>query len=267
MPTEPRTPRLYHERAASAFTALGAFGVACTATASLLVIAVFLGAGGAPPMVVAVVAQLALAATPFVILVLVPRGGAVRTSRLLGLAPAAPRYFVAAALLGASAWYLNLRLVELLPIPHEDASLAELVERPSLPVVLAVVALTPAVCEELLFRGVLVRGFATRLAPALAVVLAALLFAGYHFRVVQLVPTFTLGLVLGALALRADSAVPGMLLHLLNNALALLVARGELPALADALTAEPTIAVVGCAIASAAGIGVLATGTRGAPRV
>ena len=36
IPMEPRTPRLYHVREGSAFTAFGSIGVVCAATATML---------------------------------------------------------------------------------------------------------------------------------------------------------------------------------------------------------------------------------------
>ncbi len=254
IPIEPRTPGLYHGGAGAAppatFTALGGFAVVCAATATLLVGAVIATSVGAPLMVTAVIAQLAMLAVP---IAAARRSG--RSLAAVGLArPAAGRYVAAAALIGSSAWYLNMRLVNALPVPHDDDQLLALIDRPSLVVVLLAVAVTPAICEEVLFRGVLARAFASRFAMPLAVFLAALVFAGYHFRIVQLLPTFTLGLVLGWLAIRARSAVPGMLAHLLNNAIALVVARDEVPAVSSVLASHPTAALVGSAILTVTGL-------------
>ncbi|MBA3392504.1 MAG: CPBP family intramembrane metalloprotease [Deltaproteobacteria bacterium] len=257
IPIEPRTPRLYHGGVGSAapvtFTALGGFAVVCAATATMLVGAVISTSAGAPLMVTAMISQLAMLAVPI---------AATRWTGLslaaIGLArPAAGRFVAAAVLIGASAWYLNMRLVSVLPVPHEDDQLLALIDRPSLVVVLLAVAVAPAICEEVLFRGVLARAFASRFALPLAVVLAALVFAGYHFRVVQLLPTFTLGLGLGWLAIRARSAVPGMLAHLLNNAIALVVARDEVPAISSALASHPTVALVGFAILTVLGLALI----------
>lgn len=254
---EPRTPRLYHVREGSAFTAFGAIGIVCAATATMLVGAIVATSLGAPVMVTAVIAQALMLAVPLAVM-----RGSGRTLGALGLKrPLAKRYYTAAVLIGASAWYLNMRLVEALPIRGEDTQLFELIDRPSTLVVILAVALAPAICEEVLFRGVLVRGLATRFFPLAAVLVGALVFSLYHLRIVQLVPTFSLGLVLGYLALRADSAVPGMLAHLLNNTIALLVARGDAPPIASAFGSHPHIALAGCAVASAMGL-VLATGWR-----
>jgi sodium transport system permease protein len=239
------------------FTAYGAIGVVCAATATMLLGAVLAASAGAPVMVIAVVGQALMLAVPFVAM-----RGSGRSLGALGIKrPLASRYYPAAILIGASAWYLNMRLVEVLPIRDEDRQLLELIDRPSTLVVILAVAVAPAICEEVLFRGVLVRGLATRFVPLAAVLVGAIVFSLYHLRIVQLVPTFTLGLVLGYLALRADSAVPGMIAHLLNNTIALVVARGDVPPIAHAFGSHPYIALAGCAGATAMGL-MLATGWR-----
>jgi membrane protease YdiL (CAAX protease family) len=258
---EPRTPRLYHVREgsapASAFTAFGAIGIVCAATATMLLGAVVVHSSGAPVMVTAVVGQVLMFVVPVCVMM-----ASSRTRASIGLVrPRANRYWGAALLIGASAWYLNMRLVEVLPLRSEDAQLMDLIDRPSLPVVILAVALAPAVCEEVLFRGVLVRALATRFFPLVAVLLGAAVFAVYHLRVVQLVPTFTLGLLLGYLALRADSALPGMLAHFVNNAVALVIARGDAPPVANVFARYPSLAFAGCAIATTLGLFV-ATGWR-----
>ena len=87
------------------------------------------------------------------------------------------------------------------------------------------------------------RSLATRFFPPMALVMGALLFSLYHMRIVQLVPTFTLGIALGYLALRADSVLPCMLAHFVNNAIALVVTRGDAPPIARAVTEHPHVAL------------------------
>jgi sodium transport system permease protein len=245
---------LYHGESGSAsphtFSAFSAIGVVCAAMGTMLVGAVVAHQLGAPVMVVAVIAQVLMLAVP--VAVVLASG---RTRAALGLRrPVANRHFAGALLVGASAWYLNMRLVELLPIPDGDRNLLELIDRPSTPVVLLAVALAPAICEEVLFRGVLVRGLATRFFLPFAIVIAALVFSAYHMRVVQLVPTFTLGVMLGYIAVRADSALPGMLAHFVNNAIALVIARGDVPPVASALARHPAVATACFASTLVAGL-------------
>ena len=138
--------------------------------------------------------------------------------------------------------------------------LQQLVDRPSLALVLATVAVVPALCEELVFRGVLARGLAARLGLPIAVAGSAALFAAYHLNAAQLLPTFTLGLARGLIAVRAASAVPAMVGHFLNNACAVAIARDELPEVSRALAAHPSAALLGCALATAAGLALAAKG-------
>lgn len=79
----------------------------------------------------------------------------------------------------------------------------------------------PAVGEELLFRGAL-QGLLRPGGSAAAILGPALLFALLHLDLPRCVTALACGLFLGWLAERTGSILPGMLLHLVNNALAFL---------------------------------------------
>jgi sodium transport system permease protein len=134
-------------------------------------------------------------------------------------------------------------LLRLVPVPESLArSLGDLLLLGGKPfiVVFVVFALTPAICEELLFRGLLLSGL-RRLGPTAAVVISSLLFGLAHASVYRLLPTAFLGALIGITRLRTRSILPGMIIHALNNGLALallyysppwagdLLARGTLP--------------------------------------
>lgn len=85
-------------------------------------------------------------------------------------------------------------------------------------IVWGVVALTPALCEEMVFRGLILSGL-RRLGPATAIGLSALLFGLAHASVYRLLPTLGLGLVLGYTAWRTGSIYCSILIHALNNGL------------------------------------------------
>jgi len=87
--------------------------------------------------------------------------------------------------------------------------------------VLLVFAGAPAICEELAFRGFLLSGFHARGRTALAIILSAVCFGLVHMVPQQAFNAMLLGLLLGLLALRTQSLWPGVLMHFLNNALAL----------------------------------------------
>jgi membrane protease YdiL (CAAX protease family) len=124
-----------------------------------------------------------------------------------------------------------------------------------------------------LFRGALLRGLASRLHPVLALLIAAAMFSLYHFKPVQMLPTFTLGLVLGALSLRASSILPSAIAHFLNNAMAIIVDRQESEPLSRGITEHPHLAlagfgalfVVGTAVAVASAPAPAAAPAGGAP--
>jgi sodium transport system permease protein len=91
---------------------------------------------------------------------------------------------------------------------------------------LFLLALTPAICEEVVFRGVLLGG--TRaLEPWRIVTLNGVVFGLFHVSfetVVRFLPTAYLGVVIAWAVWRTGSLFVGMLMHLLNNALIVVVA-------------------------------------------
>ena len=82
-----------------------------------------------------------------------------------------------------------------------------------------IVALLPAVCEELLFRGFLYSSFEARMTQGKAIVLVSVIFGLYHMNVVQSTTTAVIGLAICYLSAQSESLFPGILMHFLNNAL------------------------------------------------
>jgi sodium transport system permease protein len=78
---------------------------------------------------------------------------------------------------------------------------------------LLALAVLPAVCEEVAFRGLILNGLRRRFRPWTAVLLSSFLFAAFHTNVFAAAPLFVLGVVLGLLALYSGSVWPGVLLH------------------------------------------------------
>ena len=85
-------------------------------------------------------------------------------------------------------------------------------------------AFAPAVCEEFFFRGMLQRSLLKNWSPWKAILLSAVVFGGFHtisnsvVAIDRLIPTTLVGLVLGYLAYKSDSILPGMILHAVHNA-------------------------------------------------
>lgn len=89
--------------------------------------------------------------------------------------------------------------------------------------VLFVIALAPAVCEEMMFRGVIFHAMKEKYRISTAIGIVAVLFGIYHMSLVKLIPTGLLGFVICYVAYRADSIYPAMLMHFLNNAFSVLI--------------------------------------------
>jgi len=95
------------------------------------------------------------------------------------------------------------------------------------------VGLAPALGEELLFRGFLLRLLATRWPGAIAVLGSAAIFGIAHLDPVHGAAAFLLGGYLAALTERAGSLRPALLCHATNNSLAVAGSAGLLPELGD----------------------------------
>jgi membrane protease YdiL (CAAX protease family) len=84
------------------------------------------------------------------------------------------------------------------------------------------VTLLAPVSEELVFRGYLQAAFGERLGRRAGIVFTAVLFGLFHLADPWVVPPIViLGLLLGAARARTGSVWPGVLGHVLNNAVAL----------------------------------------------
>jgi sodium transport system permease protein len=115
----------------------------------------------------------------------------------------------------------------LLPMPSRVGEAAELVGFTadlSLPMLVLVMAVSPGICEELLFRGALLEAMRRDLRPRAVILWQALLFGVVHASIYRFLPTAAVGAILAAVALHARSVIPAMLLHTGYNGL--LVAAG-----------------------------------------
>jgi sodium transport system permease protein len=91
--------------------------------------------------------------------------------------------------------------------------------------VLLLVALTPAICEELAFRGFILSGLRRMGHTWGAIALAALFFGVAHGLLQQSLSAFAVGLVIGYIVVKTGSLWPGVLFHFTHNGLAVLQAR------------------------------------------
>jgi sodium transport system permease protein len=83
------------------------------------------------------------------------------------------------------------------------------------------IAVVPAVCEELAFRGFILSGFRHLGHRWRAIVLSALLFGLTHGILQQSLSASLVGVLIGYLAVQSGSILPGMAFHLIHNTLVL----------------------------------------------
>jgi sodium transport system permease protein len=87
---------------------------------------------------------------------------------------------------------------------------------------LLLLTVTPGICEEIAFRGVLLHGLRRRFSPVVLALVTGAIFGFFHTSLFRIVPTGFLGVLLAAVTLLSGSIFPAMLWHALNNALGVL---------------------------------------------
>lgn len=90
---------------------------------------------------------------------------------------------------------------------------------------LAVIALAPAICEELAFRGFILSGFRHLGRKWRAILFSAVFFGLAHGMLQQSLIAGVVGTVIGYIAVQTGSIWPCMAFHLVNNSIGVLVAR------------------------------------------
>ena len=80
-------------------------------------------------------------------------------------------------------------------------------------------AVSPAICEELFFRGALLSGLRRDLRATSCLAWQAVIFGAAHSSIYRFVPTAILGMIVTAVVLRARSLYPAILLHATYNTL------------------------------------------------
>jgi hypothetical protein len=89
---------------------------------------------------------------------------------------------------------------------------------PEMLFVVLVAALTPALCEELMFRGLIQKNFTIAYGSRKGFIVAGTIFALYHLNPFWLVPLIMLGIYFSFLQYRSQTLLLPILAHLINNA-------------------------------------------------
>lgn len=89
--------------------------------------------------------------------------------------------------------------------------------------VLLVIAVTPAICEETLFRGLVQGNFELSMSKRKAIIVTGVIFGLYHLDIFTLVALITLGIYLSYLLSVSESILVPMAAHFANNFVSALV--------------------------------------------
>lgn len=155
-----------------------------------------------------------------------------RSVSLRHLVPTVLLVLPMALLSGQIAWWftprwnaLMKRIPQLAPMEKHQAvnEIAKLAEQTPLWLLILIIAVAPAIAEELVFRGVVGRGLLARRGLVVGVALTSALFVMTHMHPVQVVSLIPLSIALHLLYLGTRSFWIPMLVHFLNNSLVAVV--------------------------------------------
>ena len=158
----------------------------------------------------------------------------------LGWRSTHPAFLMAGVILGLSLWPVALEVVlrtlptnlpEILAsdagVWRQMAASLEGIRSLPIPYIVLCLAVVPAICEELCFRGLILSALTNVTSRRKSILASAILFGSFHvvmggmLMLERWIPSTLLGVVLAWLAIRSRSLFPGILLHATHNSLML----------------------------------------------
>jgi len=91
------------------------------------------------------------------------------------------------------------------------------------PITLISICIVAPFIEEILFRGIILKGFLQLYSPTKSIVFSAALFSIYHLNFYQMPSAFILGFFMGWTYYLSHSLWPSILIHVINNLLVFIV--------------------------------------------
>ena len=83
-----------------------------------------------------------------------------------------------------------------------------------------IIAVSPGICEEVLFRGVMLDSY-SKTGYKKSIIITALLFGMFHFNILNFIGPTILGIVFGIMVYKTNSIYSSMIGHTVNNGIAL----------------------------------------------
>lgn len=85
------------------------------------------------------------------------------------------------------------------------------------------VALIPAICEEVLFRGYILRAFEKSWGIILGIIISGIIFGMFHIQLGNIFPLAALGMILALMTWLSGSLWPAIVAHFINNGAAVVI--------------------------------------------
>jgi sodium transport system permease protein len=202
----------------------------------ILVVKFFVGLGAVPPeswlhfTKQTLIVLVAAVAMPAVLMAMFLTRNPLKSLKLAPCRiPVACAAVLAAILLHpAMTWLTNLVLA-IYPPSGDLAGIQQimndvLADAPGFWAILGVLAVAPALAEELAFRGFILSGLQSLRSNIKAIIISSILFGAAHTILQQSIVTFFVGCVLGFIAVQTKSLIPCMLYHLPHNGLSISMA-------------------------------------------
>ena len=138
------------------------------------------------------------------------------------------RFWIGAVLIGASAWVVASEVAVLqtrimgrgLQLAETEQMMLGLLNELGLVEALVLIAVLPGFCEEFLFRGFLLSGVRRSAGKWGTLLVVGVVFGLFHLYGFKLLVTSLLGILLALVCWQSGSIWPGILIHMMHNAIA-----------------------------------------------
>ncbi|MDO5095098.1 MAG: ABC transporter permease subunit/CPBP intramembrane protease [Peptostreptococcaceae bacterium] len=119
---------------------------------------------------------------------------------------------------------ISAGLQKIFPESFESIEMIEeLFRGKSLLSLIIVVAIAPAICEEVFFRGFMYSAFRQKMRPYIAMLIVSVFFGIYHMSLIKFFTTAILGFALNYSMHKSGSILTSSLMHFLNNSVSVLL--------------------------------------------
>ncbi len=203
----------------------------------ILVIKFFVSLGATPPVnwleftKQTMIILVAAVAMPSILMAMFLTRRPLRSLKLASCRiPVACAAVLAAILLHPAVTWLSQWVLTIYP-PSGDLSVLEnvmkaiMADAPGFWAILLVMAVAPAVIEELAFRGFILSGLQSMGSSVKAILISSLLFGAAHSILQQSIITFFLGCILGLIAVKTRSLIPCVLYHVVHNGISIAISK------------------------------------------